>query len=559
MKIEYQVMGVIRRLGWVALFVLCVSATAQAESPNAGQLLQQIEKDRGTALPQKPLPEVIPIQAPQAPVTGATITVTAFKFVGNTLIDSKVLAKTVAGYTNRPIGFAELQNAAVAVAEAYREAGWVVRSFLPKQDIENGIVTIQIVEAIFGGIRFEGEEQSHRLELARATAMIDAVQGKGKAISVKKLERGLLLLNDLPGVIATATLQPGEAEKETVLALKLSDEPFFSGNVGIDNTGPRYTGSERITANFYLNSPGKRGDQAIANLIHSQGIDYARLAYSLPWGYQGWRINGTAAVLNYKLVADEFKSLKGEGSSTSLGLDASRPLIRSNFRNLYVGFNFDHKRLDNQANHVTSSRYNLNKLSVSLNGNLFDKQGKSINSAGLTLSRGDVDLGSLDFGETAELSGNFNKLNYYVSRQQVVTDSISAFATLSGQAASSKLDSSEKFSLGGSTGVRAYPASEGEGSSGQLLALELRKRLPNGYSASGFIDVGHISDSSSGPSSYTLKGAGLALAWQAQFGLNVKATWAHRIGDNPNPTIAGNDQDGSLHKNRFWLQAIMPF
>ncbi len=36
-------------------------------------------------------------------------------------------------------------------------------------------------------------------------------------------------------------------------------------------------------------------------------------------------------------------------------------------------------------------------------------------------------------------------------------------------------------------------------------------------------------------------------------------TFARRDGDNPNPTAAGNDQDGSLKKNRFWLTASISF
>ncbi len=59
--------------------------------------------------------------------------------------------------------------------------------------------------------------------------------------------------------------------------------------------------------------------------------------------------------------------------------------------------------------------------------------------------------------------------------------------------------------------------------------------------------------------SYSLKGAGLSVAWLSGFGLSLKASWARRIGANPNPTLAGNDQDGSLDKNRFWLQAKLPF
>ena len=57
----------------------------------------------------------------------------------------------------------------------------------------------------------------------------------------------------------------------------------------------------------------------------------------------------------------------------------------------------------------------------------------------------------------------------------------------------------------------------------------------------------------------TLHGIGVSLGWAASFGLNIKATYAHRLGDNPNPTLDGNDQDGTLEENRFWLQAGMSF
>ncbi len=543
---------------FLVLYSLGFSAAVQAESADAGQLMQQIEKERGAELPKRTLPDVIIAPQPQESVKGATITVTSFQFAGNTLITSDLLQKRVAAFTNHPISFAELQSAAVAVAEAYREAGWIVRSYLPQQDIQNGVVTIQVVEAVFGGAHQEGE-QSSRLTWERAVAKIDAVQRRGDPINVDNIERGVLLVDDLPGVSAAVSLQPGAAEKETVLVLKLIDEPLINGSVAIDNTGLRSTGRERITGNIYLNSPSKRGDLAVANLIHSEGINYARLAYSMPQGNVGWRTGISVAALSYNLVADEFKALDGEGGSTTFGVDATLPMIRSHFKNLYLGLNYDHKRFDNETRNVTSSRYSINRISVSLNGNLFDRLGNSGNSAGLTLTGGSVDLGSLDFNELGAPSGSFTKLNYYASRQQAVTDSISAIATLSGQAASAKLDSSEKFSLGGAAGVRAYPANEGSGSSGQLLNLEVRQRLPKGYNASGFFDVGHVNNTGASSNSYMLKGAGLALGWQAQLGLNLKATWAHRIGSNPNPTLAGNDQDGSLNKNRFWLQASMPF
>jgi hypothetical protein len=42
-------------------------------------------------------------------------------------------------------------------------------------------------------------------------------------------------------------------------------------------------------------------------------------------------------------------------------------------------------------------------------------------------------------------------------------------------------------------------------------------------------------------------------------GFNLKVMVARRLGSNPNPTSTGQDQDGSLVLNRFWLSASVPF
>jgi hemolysin activation/secretion protein len=167
---------------------------------------------------------------------------------------------------------------------------------------------------------------------------------------------------------------------------------------------------------------------------------------------------------------------------------------------------------------------------------------------------------------TTDTAGSYQKLSFLASRTQVVTERISLYGSLSGQAASKNLDSSEKFYLGGSGGVRAYPADEGGGSEGVLLNLEARGRLPGNFTVTGFFDWGSVRVNKKNdivgaaiPNTEALKGAGVALGWVAKFGLSLKATVARRIGSNPNPTSSGDDQDGSLIENRAWLQASMPF
>jgi hypothetical protein len=41
--------------------------------------------------------------------------------------------------------------------------------------------------------------------------------------------------------------------------------------------------------------------------------------------------------------------------------------------------------------------------------------------------------------------------------------------------------------------------------------------------------------------------------------VQLKALWARRDGQNPNPTTTGLDQDGSKLNDRFWLTASVPF
>ena len=548
----------------LTLLLATVLPGALAQTPpDAGVLQQQIERELRQPLPpQQALPRLMPPEAMKP--SGVTLTVREFRFTGNTLLSSDQLRLAVADYLDRPLDFSQLQAAAAAVANAYREAGWIVRAYLPRQDVKDGMVTIQIVEAVFGKLMLQGE--ATRVPSAVIEERFAVRQASGQPLNANVLDRALLLADDLPGASVAGTLRPGAREGETDLLLKLADEPLVTGDIGVDNTGARSTGEERLTANFALASPMKLGDQLSTNLIHSEGSDYLRASYSLPLGADGWRAGINASWLGYELVAPEFKALRAEGESTSFGLDASYPLIRARLRNLYFNVALDRKDFDNRSAAGTTSRYAMNDFTLGLSGNLFDNiGGGGANGASLALVLGDVELGAPDSSENAELEGRFAKVRASLSRQQIIAQDVSLYAAWSGQWTDGDLDSSEKFYLGGIGGVRAYPANEGGGARGQLLNVELRWKLAQGLSATLFRDWGRVRQNvdnavpAAGPNRYSLKGHGLSLAWQAESGFNLKATWARREGDNPNPTATGRDQDGSLDKNRVWLSASLPF
>jgi hemolysin activation/secretion protein len=547
-------------------FLIPILCNAQS-APDAGSLLQQIERQQHPALPPKAAPLFAPPPILQS-LGGATVVVGDFRFAGNTLLSARQLEPIVAGFKGRPLDFEQLQNAAIAVATAYRKAGWIVRVYLPQQDITSGTVTIQIVEAKFGAVRVTGRSL---VATSRLERMIAAQQAPGTPLNADALDRALLLINDLPGVRAEGRLDEGQNQAETDLVMAIAPGPRVTGDVETDNAGARATGLGRVIADASLYSLFGLGDRTDAMLLHSLGSDYERAAYSQPVGSQGWRFGANASHLTYRVVTAEFAALDARGTSTTAGAEATYPLWRSRLSNLYFSFNLDDKRFDNKLIGATSSAYTVRAASAGVYGNLFDTHGGGgANNAGVTLEEGNVDLAdSPNEGADAastRTAGSFFKLHFVAARLQTVTDRFSLYANLSGQTASKNLDSSEKFYLGGSTGVRAYPANEAGGAEGVLLNLEARERLPANFNLTGFFDLGLVQvnknndiQGAAAPNHEDLKGLGVSLDWTARMGLSLKATVARRIGSNPDPTSTGTDQDGSFDKNRVWLQATVPF
>ena len=551
----------------LALGVLA-SFLVHAQPPDAGSLRQQYERERELQLPRKVVPAQ-PAESATLKPTGQTVVVKTFRFVGNTLLSDAQLAPVVAGYLNRPLDFNDLQDAAAAVATAFRKAGWTVQTVLPNQDITDGVVSIQIIEAFFGNTRLEGNVPT-RIKPPQVLAMIDAAQQRGQALNADALGRALLLADDLPGLAVSGSLIKGAQDGATDLILQLSDKPLLLCDAGVDNAGARSTGAARLSGNATLQSPFGIGEQIDGDAVHTQGSNYLRLGASMPVGPYGWRVGANASSMTYRLITSEFSALGATGSSSTLGLEASYPIVRTRQRNLYLGLNVDRKHFDNQSNGATTTRYDSNVVSVAANGNLFDDLGGGgANRASLVYMEGKLNLNASPNqaadASTTQTAGNFGKWRYLLSRTQVVSSDMSLYAQWSGQLASKNLDSSEKFYLGGPSGLRAYPANEGGGSEGRLLNLELRWRLPQGLMLAAFYDRGTVvvnrNNSFSGSAAinkYDLGGGGLALSWGNGRGTTITATWARRAGDNPNPSATGNDQDGSLVTDRIWLSAKLP-
>ncbi len=565
-------------------------------SVNAGSLLEQQRRLSPPAEPQGLAPGVLPAAPlPTGPATGPTssthTTVRNFAIDGNTLIDPAAVQAVLAAWLNRPVGLADLRQATAAVEDLFRQSGWLARVRLPGQDITDGTVRFTVIESRLGRIVVQPGDEPLAADLtARVHALLAYHLPADQPLSLFALERALLLANDLPGVRVSGSLQASDSPGSTDLIVTLRPSERLRGEASLDNGGNRATGSERTTAQLSLLSPLGQGEHLNLAASFSRGSQFVSLAASVPLpgalGYQGWRMAAAASGLRYQVrdARNTSTGLAPEGGSTTLDVRLHYPLVRTAVAHWIASAGYVQTQLENRDDNLvlnqreTTSRARSRAWQFSLGGSQFDRwHGGGANSASIALTSGQLRLdGSpaqyiADDAASVATQGRFSKLRWNASRLQTLGPQTSLLAAATGQMASTNLDPSEKMYLGGMHGVRAYPNAEGGGSTGQQISLDVRQDLGPQWQASVLYDWGQVHQyknnhyaSNSTPllqrgNRVALQGAGLGLAWRGARGVHIQATWARRIGSNPLATLSGADTDGSLHKDRFWLNASFAF
>lgn len=479
-----------------------------------------------------------------------------FELQGITLIAPVEVQSVLKPWLQREVVFADLEKALQAIGTLYQERGWYARAQLPEQDVVDGVVRIHIIEAQLGAIRFSGVKD-WPISRERIERVFASRQAPGQPLSLSAMNRSVSVLNDMPGVAVKAALDASEKPNATDLLISVEGKPAMSGSGSTDNQGSRTTGVARASLNLSLDNPGRIGDQGAANLMASEGVRYARLAYSLPLGDDGLRLSLLGSTLDYRLVGD-FQTPGGTyGSAWTRGFVLSYPWVRSAAGNVNLSLSGNDADYVNYANGIESSRKAGKTASLNLGGDFYDDWGGGgTNLWGLTYTAGRL------VEATKRLSAN--KVAANLARLQRINAGTTLWFSLNGQRALANLDSSEKFSLSGAQGVRAYPGAQGTGDHGWLLTLEARQQLHPKLQLTAFHDRGAVSysrDAATVPpdnvqklNTYQLQGWGLALSYAVSGKTSAKLTVARRSGNNPvaSPST-GMDADGTRVLNRAWF------
>jgi len=551
-----------------ALGLACLLATgavqaqaqAQARPPDSGQILQQQTPRTATPAPSSNTGLTIQRPAESAADSNVPFQVTKIEITGNTLVSTDLLHQQVASSEGRTLTLTQLNVLAARITRVYHQLGYPLDSaYVPAQTLSGGVVRIAVVEARYGTVSLDNQSTVSDYPLRATLSPLSA----GAPVEQNSLDRSLLLLSDIPGVIVSSVLRPGTAAGTSDLAVTATPAPRYSGTVGLDNFGNTYTGRARFTGTFDINSLLHQGDVLDVNAITSGAdMSYGRVGYKYLLNGQGTTIGASVSALSYRL-GNGLQDLHAHGTAQVQSIYLSQPIIRSATSNLYGQIEFDHKRLNDDVD-VTAIDTNrhTDSWTATLAGDHIDDHGNFNYMVSATHGdlRFDNDLAQFIDAISANTAGSYNRYNLSVSRLQTLSTNNALYVGFTDQWASKNLDSSEQFFLGGPNTVRGYDVGELTGAQGNLVTIEFRHHLelswPGAWQVSGFVDSGHVEPYKTtfvpGPNSARMNSAGLGLNWNGPNNWLVSASISVPVGNTP---ALLNEE----YSTRFWLQVQKGF
>ena len=508
------------------------AAWAQAQPPSGGQLQQQL-----TLPPQPPGASKPSLEIEQpgekrsantTPIPVKTIIIT-----GNTLLPNAQLHALVASAEGNTLTLGQLEALAGRITAFYHRHGYpLARAYVPAQRIVDGKVTLAVLEARYGQIQLDNHSTSSDRPLREMLAPLAG----GTPVSEETLDRVLLLMSDVPGVIVNSTLRPGTATGTSDLDVDVTSAQRYTGLAAVDDYGNRYTGRSRGTGRLDVNGLLGEGDQLVMNVLTSgAGLSYGQLGYHFLLDGEGTVLGVSASELYYQLYG-RLAPLQARGTAQEDSASLSEPLIRTVAGNLYLQVQYDHKDLLDRLDAADIHDYRqTNDVTMTLAGDQRDSAGVTNLSVSATLDDVSFENQAARIADSigADTQGASEHYDFTAARLQQIDEHDGIYLAATGQLASRNLDPSDQFYLGGPSNARGYDVGVLTGAEGYLLTAEWRRSLPlpwrGAWLASVFVDHGGLQvyehPVTPGTNSATLSDVGAGLHWDGpkQWQLTVQA------------------------------------
>lgn len=451
--------------------------------------------------PAAPLPTLAVPETGVVPADAASIvfTLNDIHIDGATIYGPEALRPLYASEIGRTISLYDAYAIATAIMQRYARDGYPLAiAILPAQEIEGGVVRIQVIEGYVSEIEVRGEDPGG--EIPTLLSGITSVRPLTDAV----LSRYLLLANDRAGVTARATFARSEAGLGATRLVVDVTRRAFEGSLALNNRGSRAIGPWRAEARLQANGLLGLDERVALTVVQTSQIDeltYVGAGFAMPLGSEGTEVTldgtwsdsepGTATLTAIDFVSD--------GWTATVGL--SHPLIRTRDMTLRAFGSFGVERFSSDILGVANSE---DRLTLATAGATLDWMawpgGRSVLTGSLT--QGLDMLGAIDDNSPLKSrpfgSASFTAANLDLGHLQRLTRQLDLYVMIAGQYASRQLLSPSQCGVGGSGYGRGYDNYEIAGDHCLKGSAELRYWLPEmglpltGWHVYSFYDGGLV-------------------------------------------------------------------
>jgi hemolysin activation/secretion protein len=440
--------------------------------------------------------------------TGPKFAIEGYLVYGNSLLPAGEIDRLLEPFTGPEKDSGTVQEALDLLQQTYRSRGYrAVAVLLPEQQLEGGVIRMQVVEPRLRTVTVEGNEHFSTENIRRSLPGLR----EGEVLNIDDISSSLQVANENPAKKIKMALQSGAVVQDQNVQLDVTDERPWHAVLTLDDAGTDETGDLRV--GLLLSHANLFDRDQLLTLQGKSSIEkpdrtgiYA-LGYHVPIYSLGDSLDLFAAYsdVDSGTASAGIVDLDVTGEGTVFGLRYNQIFAQRDGFKQRLGYGFDYRNYDNQVsvggipldNEVTVHPFSL-------------MYGGSLQASKLTTA--------FNFSVARNFSGGSNGDNeafkkVRVNAKPAYTVIRFAFDLLvplpaqwqllgrfNGQFTEDALVPGEYFGLGGAGSVRGFEDREVADDRGYFLGAELQTpdlaptfKIPNSQLIFlAFYDSGHL-------------------------------------------------------------------
>lgn len=490
--------------------------------------LQQQQQERQTDTTEKPVViEGVPDPSTvQQDKDVAPFTLKELRFSDSEVFTPEELKSFSSELIDQQVNLQRLRDFATSLERYYIEKGFIARVILPPQKIQDGVVSVQLIEARIGEELLEGNATTKSSFISKR---ID-VGSSGDLLNLQKLERSLVKINNVYDINMRAQLKPGEVFASSDIVLTTFEPERNQLTLVLDNYGNNSTGEFEQQLIYSNTSLTGHRDRLDANFRNAEGSMDGSVAYSFYWPGSDFRTLLFYAASDIDIVNGPIQDLGVKGDSSVALIDVTKPLYIRSDRVLSARASYDSSESKTKIGSVELQKIDTDTAKLGLGywqrGDRYYWSGNM--AIGQSTSSGEFSGTNIGDEDYTTLSGD---LFFYYDLTQGYSTIVRGNYQYSKD---NQIPSAGQFQIGGIGSVRGYDNGLLSGYKGYSLSAEFHRNWDASMLQSGsvidgyiFLDNGQV-DTTDSRREDDLTSLGFGADWLMIKGITLTATaaWA---------------------------------